>query len=184
VALTGRQLDELAGLIGSTYGVEELQVLLLTRLDLQLYDLVPRGLPDRETIHQFLVQLDRLGRVDDILRAVKETRQYRPDVQAFRLSDPGTEAALRAEVPPGTAIPSPEQFINALCQLTAGEFDSIVLILGIPKADVGGDDLRGRAVRVCERVARPGRNRERNLLRLKSEIERLYPDAFTSGSGK
>jgi hypothetical protein len=69
-------------------------------------------------------------------------------------------------------MPGPEQLINALCQLTPCEFDSLLLFLGIQKADVGGEDLRWRAVSVYQRVARPGRNRERNLLRLKSEIER------------
>ena len=91
VALSGTKLDELADLIGSAFGVEDLQVLLHARLDLQLYNLVPRGLPDPETIHQLLIRLDRLGQVNDILRTVKETRQERADLQIIAVL--GVEAA-------------------------------------------------------------------------------------------
>jgi hypothetical protein len=86
-------------------------------------------------------------------------------------------------VPQRPGIPGPGQFIIALCHLTEGEFRSIVVVMGISEADVGGADLHARAVSVYNRIARPGRNREESLLRLKSEIERLYPDAFTSETG-
>jgi hypothetical protein len=73
--------------------------------------------------------------------------------------------------------------INTLRQLRAREFDSKRLYFDIPKADVGGADLRGLAVSLYQRIDRPGLSQERNLLRLKSEIEHYYPDAFTGKSG-
>jgi hypothetical protein len=93
------------------------------------------------------------------------------------------KALGRATHAPQPAIPGPEQFIGALCELSDGQFRTLVLVMGISEADVGGQDLRGRAVSVYQRVARPGQNRLQNLLRLKSEIERLYPDAFTNVGG-
>lgn len=194
MALTGRKLEELAGLIGSAYTFQQLEVLLDVRLELKLYNLISRGLTDDDARHHLIVKLDQLGRVDDLVTAIKVTRPGRPDIQAFHFTRPGTnpvlssesplvaDAAPRMDVVPSASIPGPEKFINALCQLTAGEFDAIVLFLGILQADIGGADLRGRAVSVYERVNRPGRKREQNLLRLKGEIERLYPDAFTSGT--
>src|SRR5262249_41967335 len=133
-----------------------------------------------ETLYRLLDSLNKRGQIDDFVAALQRDKDFRdrPGIKSFRFTDPTPSGAHSVN-----EIPGPEQFINALCQLTAGEFDSIVLILGIPRADVGGDDLRGRAVRVYQRVARPGQNRERNLLELKSKIEDLYPDAFTSGAG-
>lgn len=182
MAIDGKKLNELVELVLSAYRAPDLEEMLHTRLDLPMYALVPRGLSDSETVYKLLVELGNRGRIADFVAAMKETRPNRPDIQSYPFTDLA-EAPSRTNALPRSEIPDAEPFINAMCQLTPSQFDSILLFLGIPKADVGGADLRGRAVSVYEHVARPGANRERNLLRLKSEIERLYPDAFTSGAG-
>jgi hypothetical protein len=122
---------------------------------------------------------DLIGRLNPLSRQVAVNMLSQgPQAPSAKEMEGGND-----RLPNGLVIPGPEEFIGALCHLSDGEFWSIVLAMGFSEADVGGADQRGRAVSVYNRVARPGRNRERNLLRLKSKIERVYPDAFTSLAG-
>jgi len=68
--------------------------------------------------------------------------------------------------------------IEALCQLSPGEFKSVVAGMNIAIADLEGESQREHAASVYRRVNRPGSERERKLTLLKSLIQRYYPSAF------
>jgi hypothetical protein len=188
----GKDLEEIRDVLVDCFDENDFAMLLRFKLDIRL-DAEIAGDNFTMIVFNTLRKAEREGWLRELIAAAAKARPKRSDIQeVYRKhtasDETESESPTRAistsnSCIPGPAIPGPEQFINALCQLTAGEFDSLVLFLGIPQADVGGADLRGRAVSVYQRVARPGQNRERNLLRLKSEIERLYPDAFTTGAG-
>jgi hypothetical protein len=128
------------------------------------------GVDKRDRFNELIARLNPLSR-----QIAVNMLSQGPQAPSATVMEVGTN-----NFPSGLVIPGPEKFIFALCQLSDGQFRSIVLVMGISEADVGGADQHGRAVSVYNRVARPSRNRERNLLRLKSEIERYYSDAFAN----